>query len=125
MDYLRYFVEFIILFLGVYLYYRLIALKTFKKLDNKKKKELPEVRFFVSLFKINMRKVKYDVLANQIALITSFNLALTVVLVIELFDGILLKILVGFVGVLVTMFLGYNLLSIYYKKKGMIKDVQS
>lgn len=124
-EYVKCLIEFFILFIISFLYYKLIAFKKFKKLDKNKKKEVPELRLFVTLFKVDTSKYNYKKLSNQLSIIISFNLALTVVLATEIFNSLLLKIVLGFVVLLVSMYFGYSLLGLYYKKKGMCKDVQS
>lgn len=145
MEYVKYLIEFLILFLLAYFYYRFIAIKELRpKRKNKKEKEikqkkkkkdsifklyaknvkdLPEIRLLILSYKIDEEKINYVKLGKAMALILSFNLALTVVLTLELFDNILLKVLVGIVTLLFTMLTSYRLVGIYYKKKGMTKNV--
>lgn len=124
--FLGYVIQFVILFLVCFLYYRLIALKSISKKNNKEKnKELPEVRLFILLNNLDMRKVKYLKLAKQISNIICFDLALTVVLGFNLSENIFARIGICILVLLITTVSSYKLLGIYYRKKGLIKDVQS
>lgn len=126
MEYLKYLIEFVVLFLICFLYYRPIAFRGLKKKNNKSKnKEMPEVRLFITLFKIDMKKVNYMKLAKQLSLIMSFVLAITVVVTLEFSENIFLKIVVCFFVLAILTFISYKLLGFYYKKKGLIEDVQS
>src|SRR5574344_1850860 len=95
MNYLKYFIEFIVLFLICFLYYRLIAFKGLKKKKNSTKdKELPEVKLFIHFYKIDMNKVKYMQIAKQFSVVISIILSITVVLTIELSTNILYRIVI-------------------------------
>ncbi len=147
MEWLKCLIEFIILFVLTYLYYRFIAIKELrprrknkkekiekesvnKKKSNKKikilannAKDFPEIRLLVLSYKLDEDKIDYIKLAKLMSLVLSFNLSLTVVLTLELFDSLFLKILIGIVTLLFTMLTSYRLIGTYYQKKGMKKNV--
>lgn len=127
MEWVIYIIEFIILFAVSFLYYYFFGIKinNTKNEKGKEKKQLAEVRLFVKLYHMDLKKITYKKLAITIFIMVSFNLALTVFLAVNVFDELYLKILTGLFVIVVSMYLGYNLLGLYYTKKGMITNVQS
>lgn len=126
MNYLIYVIQFLILFLICFMYYRLISLRGLKNKKLKtKNKELPEVKLFILFNKIDMKKVEYLKLAKQLTNFISFSLALTVTVGFNLFENIFARIGTCLVLLFITIFISYKLLGYYYKKKGLVEDVQS
>lgn len=115
-----YVIEFIVVFLLVYLYYILILKKKMKKTDNK---ILPiEINLFVNMINPNMNKITYKKLIGNLAIINALDIAI-VVLTTEITDKLILKVVIA-LSLSILLILGsYKLLGLYYKKKGMIKDV--
>ena len=126
MNFLIYFIQFLILFLICFLYYRLISLRSLKSKKVKtKNKELPEVKLFILLNKIDIKKIDYLKLAKQLTNLISISLALTVTVGFNLFENIFARIAMCLLLLVITIFVSYKTLGYYYKKKGMIKNVQS
>lgn len=138
-----YIVEFVIIFLLVYLLYRLFVLrkrdflKIFKKDKTKNKKQkgkrtkapindnIPEVKLFIIRNKINLEKIDYEKLAKKIILMISLCMAISFTIAFEIFDKAIFKILVAAGLLIVTTFIGYRIIKLIYKKKGLIDNVQS
>ena len=120
---MKYLIEFIIFFIIIFLYYYFLATKRFKaKYGEKTKINLPEAKLLILCGHLDMKKVNYKILMKQITFIFSTILSLTV-LSLELFDSIFLKVLLGLAVLIILTIISYKLLLLYYKKKGMIKNV--
>ena len=117
----------IILFLFTYIFvflgYLLFIVRRAKRKKNgkKKPKEPLEVTYLVNRYGLDLKKVDYDKLLTVISLVSSFDIALivSIILSIKIF---ILEIIVGFVSMMGIILLSYHLVYLVYKKKGMIKD---
>ena len=117
----------IILFLFTYIFvflgYLLIIVRRAKrKKDGKKKPKEPlEVTYLVNRYGLDLKKVNYDKLLIIISLVSSFDIALivSIILSIKIF---ILEIIGGFVSMMGIILLSYHLVYLVYKKKGMIKN---
>ena len=114
---------FIFSFIFVYILYKIfIVRKALRGERGKKKPKEPfEVTYLVNKYKLDLKKVNYKKLLRVISLVSSFDIAL-VVCIILLFNSFILEIIVGFISTLVIILLSYHLVYLGYKKKGMIKD---
>lgn len=93
-----------------------------KKKNDKEKKELVEIKYLVKRYKLDLDKVSYNQLLQIVALVSSFDISL-VVSIIMLFDNFIMEIVVGFFATLLIIMISYHLVYLFYKKKGMIKNV--
>ena len=93
-----------------------------KKKNDKEKKELVEIKYLVKRYKLDLDKVSYNQLLQIVALVSSFDISL-VVSIIMLFDNFIMEIVVGFFATLIIIMISYHLVYLFYKKKGMIKNV--
>ena len=116
---LQEFILFLLSFIFVFLLYQLFIVRRAKRI--KKPKEPFEVTYLVSKYKLDLKKVNYNRLLRVISIVSSFDIAL-VVSIIMLFDNFILEVIVGFISTLVLIFGSYHLVYLGYKKKGMIKD---
>lgn len=116
---LQEFILFLLSFIFVFLLYQLFIVRRAKRI--KKSKEPFEVTYLVSKYKLDLKKVNYNRLLRVISIVSSFDIAL-VVSIIMLFDNFILEVIVGFISTLVLIFGSYHLVYLGYKKKGMIKD---
>lgn len=119
---LIYIIEFLLLFLVAYLCYYFVSFVSSKNKENSNNM-LSEVKLFVKLYNINLKKVSYKKLSKTIYLILSFDLALTVFFAVNIPLNIFLKVLIGIIILVSSIFISYRLLGIYYTKKGMTKNV--
>ena len=85
------------------------------------KKELLEVKYLENIYKIDLKKIKYEQLIQICALVSSFDISLAVTFVCMV-DRLLLELLVGFLSVIILIVVSYHLVYLFYKKKGMIKN---
>ena len=96
--------------------------KNGKKKNIKEKKELAEIRFLVTKYKLDLDKVNYNKLLLVVSLVSSFDITL-IVTIITLFDSYLVSFLLACVLVLPIVMISYWLVYKFYEKKGMIKNV--
>ena len=117
----------IILFLFTYIFvflaYLLFIVRRAKRKPKgkKKPKEPLEVTYLVNRYGLDLKKVDYNRLLIVISLVSSFDIALivSIILSIKIF---VLEIIVGFISMMGIILLSYHLVYLVYKKKGMIKD---
>ncbi len=110
---------FLISFVIVFILYRLLVVRKAKRKKNPKQPR--EVIYLVDRYNLDLEKVNYKRLLNVISLVSSFDIAL-IVSVILLFKNFYLEIIVGFVFTLIIILISYHLVYLVYKKKGMIKN---
>lgn len=105
---------FVFCFIVVYLvYYSVIVLRK-KGLEAFKKGK--QVLFFKNAYHLDLDKLNYKKFANSLSLVNAFIIALTVT-VVELFDALIWKLLVGFVVLIPLILICYYVLGRIYKKK--------
>ena len=112
-------VLFLISFIFVFFLYRIFVVKRAK--SKKKTKEPFEVTYLVSKYKLDLDKVNYKRLLNVISLVSSFDIA-AIVSIILLIKNFIVGIIVGFISTLIIILISYHLVYLVYKKKGMIKN---
>ena len=110
---------YIFVFLGYLLF--IVRRAKRKKKGKKKPKEPLEVTYLVNRYGLDLKKVNYDKLLIIISLVSSFDIALivSIILSIKIF---VLEIIVGFISTIGIILLSYHLVYLIYKKKGMVKD---
>ncbi len=123
---------FIACFIVVFICYQVIFIipmkkyrkskKNGKKKKIKEKKELAEIRFLVTKYKLDLDKVNYNKLLLVVSLVSSFDITL-IVTIITLFDSYLVSFLLAAVLVLPIVMISYWLVYKFYEKRGMIKNV--
>ena len=119
---------FLMTYVFVFIIYQILIIKKVK--EPKKKKRKPkkvkntkpiEVSILESKYKIDLEKVNYNKLLLIISLVSSLDITIIITLVM-IFDNYFLKILVGFLLTFPVIFVSYELIGRYYKKKGMTKN---
>ncbi len=121
---LIYLIEFIILFVVAYLCYYFIGYLSDK--NSKKKndnRQMAEVKLFIKLYNINLKKASYKKLCKQIYFLLSLDLTITVFFAVNVPIHFILKVLLGIILLATSTILSYRLLGLYYEKKGMCKNV--
>lgn len=111
MDYL---LTFVFCYVIVFLVYYLVVVKRKKGLESFKKGK--QVLFFKDTYKLNLKKLDYKKFATSLSFVNAFIIALTVT-IIEIFDNLIIKLLVGFVILIPLILICYGLLGKFYKKK--------
>ena len=111
--------QFLIAVTLIVLYYKLFELKRYKKIT---KKSMPvDLKVFTNMANVDHKKVNYNKLMNAIIWFNAIDIGLAL-LVTNITDKILLKILIAIPTVLVILFISYSFLKMILKKKGMILD---
>lgn len=114
--------EFLIIFIVCYLLYLLFTVARKKKRKfNPKKPSMDEV-FLTMKFKIDFKKVNYVKYLNLVALVNSFILALTFILV-QIVKGVFFQILISIIFLIPLILISYTIIGKHYQKKGMILNV--
>ncbi len=119
---------FIVCFWIVLLAYEIIFIIPMKKYKKgklkkkKEKKELAEIRYLVSKYNLDMKKVNYNQLLQIVALTSSFDITI-IVTIVALVDNYLLSLLMCMLLVIPVVMVSYWLVFKFYKKRGMIKNV--
>ena len=111
---MEYLITFIVCFLIIFLLYAAIVI--WRKKGFEKFKTSKQIIFFEKAYKIDFSKINVKSFAYSLSLTNAFIIAFTCT-VIELFDNLIFKMLVGFVILLPLMLIMYKLLGNIYKKK--------
>ena len=114
------FILFLLSYLFIFLGYQLFVVKPAKK--NKKKKQPTEIKYLISKYNLDMKKIEYNQLLQLVALVSSFDIALVCSLIM-IPNNFIIRLLVGLISIIVLILVSYHLIYLFYKKKGMIKDV--
>ena len=114
-------VLFIMSFVAIFIAYELLIVNRAKKHEKKKKdnKEPIEVKFLVTKYKFNLKKLDYHKLLHVCAFVSSFDMALIVTLSM-LFENGLIQMLVVLLLVVPVILISYHIVYLVYKKKGLI-----
>ncbi len=105
---------FVFCFVVVYLVYYSVIVFRKKGLEAFKKGK--QVLFFKNAYHLDLNKLNYKKFANSLSLVNAFIIALTVT-VVELFDALIWKLLVGFLVLIPLILICYYVLGKIYKKK--------
>ena len=114
-------VLFIMSFVAILIAYELLIVNRAKKHEKKKKdnKEPIEVKFLVTKYKFNLKKLDYHKLLHVCAFVSSFDMALIVTLSM-LFENGLIQMLVVLLLVVPVILISYHIVYLFYKKRGLI-----
>lgn len=117
------FILFGLTYLFVFIIYQIFVIGPAKKRKkkNNKDKEIIEVKYLISRYKIDLDKISYNQLIQICALVSSFDISVAVG-VMTLFNNFLLQMLLGFTTIFILIFISYHMVYLFYKKKGMIKN---
>ncbi len=111
-----YIAEFLVTIVLVLLYYKFIETKNIKKYT---KNNIPtDLKLFIYTQKVNMKKTNYKKLMKIVAITNAIDIGI-VILITNLFNSFILKFLVAIPTVIVIIFISYNLVGAFLKKKGL------
>lgn len=117
---------FLLSYLVVFIAYQIFIIKpiknTGKKKRKKEKKEPTEVVYLITKYNLDMDKVNYNQLLQIVALTSSFDIALICSLIM-IPENFFIRLLVGLISMIIVILVSYHFVYLFYKKKGMIKDV--
>ena len=115
---------FLMTYVFVFIIYQIFIIspaKKRKKNNVKSDKELFEIKYLVSKYKLDLDKISYNQLIQICALISSFDISVAVS-VVALDNSFLIDMLLGFTTIFILIFISYHMVYLFYKKKGMIKN---
>lgn len=114
---------FVLCYLLVFVVYQIFVVSKAKKNADKEDKKYPiEVSFLISKYHLDMEKVNYNQLLQLVALVSSFDISI-IVSVVMIFDSYMYQFLAAVILVIPVFLVSYYFVGLFYKKKGMIKDV--
>lgn len=105
---------FLITFIVVYFVYFVIIILNKKRKE--KLKESIEAKYLINRFKLDLNSININTFGQIVALSNSFIISLTVSLV-SLFNHFILKMLLGFIILIILELLIYNIIGSYLKRK--------
>ena len=105
---------FFISFIIIYLTYFIIVINRKKGLDSFKKGK--QLGFFIKTYKLDKNKLDIKKFANALSLTNSFIIAFTLT-ILELFDNLIIKLLICVIILIILMLIMYSFLGNLYKKK--------
>ncbi len=111
---MKHLILFITIFIVVYLFYLLFAIKRKKSLEKWKKGK--EMTYLKQVYKLNIEHINIKALANAIGLSNAFIMA-TVVTAITLFKSFIIQMLVGFLILFPTILVTYHIIGKYFQKQ--------
>ena len=111
-------VEFVIAIILVLCYYKFVETRKIKKFT---KDNIPvDVKLFIQMEKVNVRKISYDKLMKIVAWVNAIDVGLVLVLT-NIVSNILLKLLIAIPAIVIILLFSYHLVGFILKKKGMTK----
>lgn len=86
------------------------------------KKKMPsEIELFVNMYNVDLDKINYRYFLQLMGLIIACDLSLTVT-IMDFINKLWLKLLVGFIAMIIIVLISYKLLGNYFKKRGLLKN---
>lgn len=120
-DVLKVLLEALIAYVLVFILY--FFLFVFKKTKYNKTRVPVEFYYLVSLYKLDQKKINYKKFIYDTALINSFIIVFTYMIISKLLHKWIWQLLIGIVIIILLIIICYGLLGKYYQKKGMKKNV--
>ena len=109
------FLEYIIVFLVLYILSYFFIIRNNLKYD---KKKLPiELTYLKKVYKININKDNYKGLIYLYPLVNTFIITTIYIILVYLLDNLFLRIIIGIVLLTLLIIICYGLLARYYLKK--------
>lgn len=120
--------EFLIVYVGVFILYFLIFIR--KKTKYNPNKVPVEFYYLVSLYRLDQSKINYKAFVYISGLINTFIIDTTYIIVYRLLDKWIWQLIVGIFIIILLIIICYGLLGRYYQKKmkskkEIVKDVKA
>ena len=106
---------------AIYQIFIISPAKKRKKKNIKTDKEVFEVKYLVTKYKLDLEKISYNQLIQICALVSSLDISIAVS-VMTLTKNFILEMLLGFGSIFILIIISYHMVYLFYKKKGMIKN---
>ena len=113
--------EFIIAYVLVFILYWLLFVR--KKTKYNKNRVPVEFYYLVSLYGLDQKKINYKKFIYISALINTFIIVSTYIIISKLLNNWILQLLIGIVIIVLLIIICYGILGRIYQKKGMKKNV--
>lgn len=108
------------IFLVIYIFYLIFGVLKRKKFNIDK---IPvELRFLIKRYHLDMSKINYRSIMNMIGLASSFVISFTATFIFKYIKNELLMILIGGLMIIPLIFITFNFIGLYYKKKGCVTN---
>lgn len=108
------------IFLVIYIFYLIFGVLKRKKFNVDK---IPvELRFLIKRYHLDMSKINYRSIMNMIGLASSFVISFTATFIFKYIKNELLMILIGGLMIIPLIFITFNFIGLYYKKKGCVTN---
>ncbi len=120
-------VLFLISFVFIFIIYQILIIAPAKKSKEgksrgKKKDKTPiEVKYLVTRYKLDLKKVNYNQLLQVVAIVSSLDIALVGSL-ITIIHNFFLSIIAGILAIIVLIIGSYHVVYLFYKRKGENHD---
>ena len=108
-------------FLIVYMFY-LFSYVFRKKVKYNPNKVPGELGYLIRKYRLDMKKINFKKIMNQIGLICSFNIAFTATFMFAYIKNIYLAIFIGAIMLIPLIIITFGFLGKYYEKRGMITN---
>ena len=108
------------IFLVIYIFYLIFGVLKKKKFNVDK---IPvELRFLIKRYHLDMSKINYRSIMNMIGLASSFVISFTATFIFKYIENELLMILIGGLMIIPLIFITFNFIGLYYRKKGCVTN---
>lgn len=108
------------IFLVIYIFYLIFGVLKRKKFNVDK---IPvELRFLIKKYHLDMSKINYRSIMNMIGLASSFVISFTATFIFKYIKNELLMILIGGLMIIPLIFITFNFIGLYYRKKGYVTN---
>ena len=113
---------FLIAFVFIWLIYQIFVVSKTKKARKKGIIKHPtEILYLVSVYKLDLKEVNYNLLLQVISLVSAFDIAL-VVSICCLVKGYFLSIVLCIVSTIILILITYHIVYLLFRKKGKKND---
>ena len=106
-------------FIIVYIFYLIYYVLGKKKKYNKNKVPI-ELGYLIRKYRLDMKRINYKRLMNQIGIVSAFDIAFTATFMFIFVKNIYLSIILGAVMIIPLIIITFNILGSIYKKKGLV-----
>ena len=106
-------------FLVVYIIYLLHYVIPKKKKYDKNKVPI-ELIYLIRKYRLDMKKINFKRIMNQIGIVSAFDIAFTATFMFIFVKNIYLSIILGAVMIIPLIIITFNILGNIYKKKGLV-----
>jgi hypothetical protein len=122
--------------LVIYIIYYFVSISRYDKYGRLKNKKNPkmtdydglpaEVKYFISKYNVDLDKVNLRGVLKLSGVVLGLDIALLAIIVLLIFkDEVVIEIIVASIFIIPVYMISMSFAGRYFKKKGLVKDVQS